>query len=378
MLRFGILGCGRGSFVAACAQAIPEEIGVTAVCDLRRERAERLAQAYRIPTVCDSYAQMLAREDVDAVMIATPDHEHAAQALEALEAGRHVLSEIPAAYTLTELEAIIETSARTGAKYMMGNEVRWFPALEAAKRMGEEGCWGQVFYGEAEYLHNLLRDGWHTVEPDGSPHWRWDPAQPQTTLLGGGPHAFDTLRWLAGEREFSEVFAYGVGQSVPGHPEPSTAVCLLRGASGAAYKITVSYAMARPYALYFSLYGDRGTFEGGRVNQEETFYFTDLVPGLRGMTPTGNPYWSHPGVETQAGHGTSEYFMLKEFAAAVREGRDPVIGPTEAARSIAPAICAFESMRTGKPAAVPSYGRGESDGERARPVTDCGGGAASL
>jgi hypothetical protein len=91
------------------------------------------------------------------------------------------------------------------------------------------------------------------------------------------------------------------------------------------------------------------------VNQDDTFYYTDQSPDMRGMTPTGNPYWSHPGVEANAGHGTSEYFMLKEFLAAIGEGRDPAIGPVEAARSIAPAICAFESMRAGKPIPIPLF-----------------------
>jgi predicted dehydrogenase len=328
---------------------------VTAVCDIRPERAERLASQYGVSAVLSLYEQMLEREDVDAVLIATPDHEHAGQAIQALEAGKHVLSEIPAAYTLDELRRIIALSHQTGRKYMMGNEVRWFPALESARRMGEMGFWGKVFYGEAEYLHNLKREGWKQVEPDGTPHWRWDPARPQTTLLGGGPHAFDTLRWLSGETGYSEVFAYGHGHAAQGHPEPSTAVCLLKAKSGAAHKITVSYDMVRPYCLYFSLYGDKGSFEGGRVDQNETFFFSDRIPNMDGMTRLGVPYWNHPHVRFQAGHGTSELFMLKEFLAAIREDREPSLGPVEAARSIAPAICAFESIRTGQPVAIPEF-----------------------
>jgi len=335
--------------------ARPDAMRVSAVCDLRPERAQRIAAQYGVPTICRDYAEMLGRADVEAVVIATPDHEHAGQAIQALEAGKHVLSEIPAAYTLGELQQIIAASARTGAKYMMGNEVRWFPALEAARRMAEEGFWGDIFYGEAEYLHNLKREGWKQVEPDGTPHWRWDPAHPQTTLLGGGPHAFDTLRYLSGEPGYTEVFAYGVGQSVEGHPEPSTAVCLLKSRRGAAYKITVSYAMTRPYCLYFSLYGDKGSFEGGRVDQSETFFHSDKIPHMEDMTRLGVPYWNHPNVRLTGGHGTSELFMMQEFLAAIREDRDPAIGPVEAARSLAPAICALESIRTGKPVAVPEF-----------------------
>lgn len=354
-IRFGILGCGRGSFAAAVSAAIPEAMQIAAVCDLRPERARRLADQYGVPSVCRDYTEMLGREDVEAVVIATPDHQHAEQAIRALEAGKHVLSEIPAAYDLEELRRIIALSARTGRKYMMGNEVRWFPALEAARRMAEDGFWGDIFYGEAEYLHNLQRDGWKRTEPDGSPHWRWDPARPQTTLLGGGPHAFDTLRWLSGTTDYAEAFAYGVGQCVEGHPEPSTVVCLLKTAHGAVHKITVSYAMVRPYCLYFSVYGDRGSFEGGRVDQSETFFYSDRILHMADMTRLGVPYWNHPHVRLKAGHGTSELFMVQEFLAAICEDRDPAIGPVETARSIAPAVCALESLRTSQPVAIPRF-----------------------
>jgi predicted dehydrogenase len=354
-ITFGILGCGRGAFAAAVASHMPQDIQIAAVCDVKPERARAAAQAHGVDTVYTRYEDLLADGRVDAVVIATPDHQHAGQAVRALQAGKHVLSEIPAAYTLGELHAIVEAAGQSRKQYMMGNEVRWFPAVQAARRSAEEGKWGDIFYGEAEYLHNLRREGWSETEPDGAPHWRWDPAHPQTTLLGGGPHAFDTLRWLSGEEGYVEVFAYGVGRSVTDHPEPATCVCLLRAGSGAAHKVTVSYAMVRPYCLYFSLYGTHGSFEGGRVNQEDTFFVTDQMPADARLVPTGVPYWTDPSAPAAVGHGTSEYFMMREFVNAIREGRQPAIGPREAARSIAPAICAFESIRSGRPVAVPRF-----------------------
>jgi predicted dehydrogenase len=354
-VRFAIVGAGRGVFVGMLAESLPDELTIGAVCDIRRDRAERLAERFHAPFCTENYAKVLERDDIDAVMVATPDHLHAEMAIQALDAGKHVLSEIPMAYTLGEIDRIISAADRSGRKYMMGNEVRWFPALEELKRRGDRGYWGDVFYGEGEYLHNLRAENWTLVEPDGTPHWRYDPARPQTTFLGGGPHAFDTLRWLAGETHITEVFAYGIGEYITGHPEPATAVAIMKGESGAAYKITVSYDMVRPYCLYFSLYGSGGTFEGGRTNQLEVFYESKKEPEKTGLKLLDSPYWTHPDVKFKAGHGTSEYFMMKDFLAAIHEDRAPAIDPREAARSIAPAICAFESIRTGKPVAVPRY-----------------------
>ncbi|MCC6730775.1 MAG: Gfo/Idh/MocA family oxidoreductase [Chthonomonadales bacterium] len=356
-VRLGILGCGRGSFALAVADAAPGDLRVVACADMRRDRAESLAAGRPGTAVCESLEELLAAPDVDAVLVATPDHLHARHAIACLRAGRHVLSEIPAACTLDELSNLVDAALEADRRYMMGNEVRWFPALARARRWTEEGRWGTVFYGEAEYLHNLMRDGWRTVEPDGAPHWRWDPAAPQTTLLGGGPHAFDTLRWLADEPGFVETIGFGTGRSVTDHPEPSTAACLLRSARGGVYKVTVSYAMARPYCLYFSLYGDAGSFEGGRTDQEATFWYSDTEPGMQGLQPTGMPFWTEPAVPV-VGHGSSEYAMLRAFVAAIREHRDPPIGPVEAAQSTAPAICALEAIRAGRPVAIPRFGWG--------------------
>lgn len=354
-IRFAIVGAGRGAFAGIVAENLPEEMTITAVCDIREERAEKLAARFGASFRTGEFSRILEREDVDAVVIATPDHLHAEMAARALEAGKHVLSEIPMAYTRDEIERIIALTRQTGRKYMMGNEVRWFPALEELKRMGNRGYWGDVFYGEAEYLHNLRAENWTMIESDGTPHWRFDAALPQTTLLGGGPHAFDTLRWLAGEAQFTEVFAYGVGEYVAGHPEPATAIAVLKGMSGAAYKITVSYVMERPYCLYFSLYGSEGTFEGGRTNQSQVFYQSRRESEEQGLRLLDAPYWNHPGVQLATGHGTSEYFMMKDFLEAIREDSPPAIDAVESARSIAPAICAFESIRTGKPVSIPRY-----------------------
>jgi predicted dehydrogenase len=236
----------------------------------------------------------------------------------------------------------------------MGNEVRWYPGLEAARKMAEEGFWGRIFHGEAGYLHNLRMENWRRTEPDtGEPHWRFDPRHPQTTFLGGGPHAFDTLRWLMGETNWVEVFAYGNAPYVDGHPEPGNTVALLKGASGVIGKVQASYAMIRPYCLYFNLFGDRGTFETSRL-AAEGLYFTDRLPPLDRMTPMEGPYAVRTGYSA-LGHGSSEIHMVEDLIHAIREGRPAAINAREAARSIAPAICAYESIRTGQPVKIPAF-----------------------
>jgi len=353
-LRVGILGARRALFMVGCRAAFPEQLHLAGICDLRPERAERAAQQHNIAKTYPTYEAMLEDKGIDLVVIGTPDHLHGGQAIQALEAGKHVLSEIPAAYTIAELRRLVELEERTGLKYAMGNEVRWFPYLEAAKKMAEDGYWGRLFYSEAGYLHNLRLEGWRQTEAeDSAPHWRFDPRQPQTTFLGGGPHAFDTLRWLSGERNWVEVYACGNTPYVEPHPEPAHAVALLKAASGMVTKIDCSHAMIRPYCLYFNLFGDQGTFETSRSEAAGLFY-TRKIPYMDRLEKLAVPYATRPG-HAAAGHGSSEVHMVGDLLEAITQDRPAAICAREAARSIAPAICALESIHTGKPVQIPPF-----------------------
>ena len=353
-IRVGLLGAGRATFMAHYRDAFPADVTLAGICDIRPARADEAAARHGIARVYPTYEAMLDAPSIELVVVGTPDQQHAQQAIQAMEAGKHVLSEIPAAYEIAELQRLIDLEEKTNCKYAMANEVRWFPYLMAVKQMAQDGFWGRVFHGAAGYLHNLRRDGWRLIEPEtGEPHWRFDPRRPQTTFLGGGPHAFDTLRWLMDETNWVEVFAYGNVPYVPPHEEPGHAVALLKSAGGAISQIEVSYTLARPYCLYFSLYGDRGTFETSRTEFGGLF-FTEQIPHMERMTPLGVPYAAKPRLHTGV-HGTSEIEMTADLISAIRQNRRAAINAREAARSIAPAICALESLRTGRPVAIPQF-----------------------
>lgn len=353
-IRVGILGANRALFMVKCRDVMPDGLVLAGIFDIRRNRAEQAAQRHDIQQVYPSYEAMLDDPKIDLILIGTPDPLHGPQAVQAMEAGKHVLSEIPAAYELDDLRRLIQLEEERGLKYAMGNEVRWFPYLEAAKKMAADGFWGEIFYSEAGYLHNLRLEGWKQTEPEsGEPHWRFDPQQPQTTFLGGGPHAFDTIRWLIGETNWTEVIAYGAVPYVPPHPEPGHAVALLKNAAGRVCKIETSYVMKRPYCLYFNLFGDQGTFETSRTEPAGLF-FSEKIPYMDRMAKLAVPYATRPG-HRHAGHGSSEIHMVADLIEAIRQDRPAAINAREAARSIAPAICALASMRTGQPRRIPQF-----------------------
>src|SRR5438046_2413666 len=111
-LRWGVAGMGRGRFLLSLArtEAFAGRMTVSAVCDICRDRAEAAAREFGVPRVCDRLEDLFAA-DVDAVFVATPDHLHAAHAIAALRAGKHVLSEIPMAATREEVAEILSLAA---------------------------------------------------------------------------------------------------------------------------------------------------------------------------------------------------------------------------------------------------------------------------
>lgn len=354
-VRVAIVGVRRG---AAHIEPLRshEQCEVVVVCDLRADRAQAVAQRYGIDRVLPDYAAVLSDPQVNAVCIATPDHLHGEMTVQALSAGKHVLCEIPLATTLEHCRQLVELSRARNLKVQMGNECRWMPYLQAVKGLIEQGQFGRLFYGEAEYLHNLLLDGSRVQEEDGSRHWRWDPAHPQTTLLGGGPHALDTLRWLLGVDQFQEVVAFGTQGSINLTPADDTTVALYRSRDGVLAKITVSYGMHRPYCLYYSCYGTDGSFEASRdTPQGPGRVFLKSIRHQTGMMELPVPLWQHPRQRAGAGHGTTEYYQDRDFVDAILEDRDPFINAREGAISCAAGICGLEAARTRQRVAIPQF-----------------------
>lgn len=346
-LGVGILGLGQGKSHLQAFQAV-EGSRVVAVCDVDELLARQVAQQFGVPQVYTRFDQLLEDKEIAIVVVVTPDHLHGQHAIQALEAGKHVLSEIPMATTLGEVERIIELTDRSGLKYQMGNQVRYAFCLQDVQRLIATGEFGEVFYGEGEYLHDMEDIAGHR----GSDHWRIQNEIPQTTLLGGGPHAIDTLRWLMGTR-FVEAQAFHAGQRTRWNTTHTT-VAIFKTDNGGAAKVTVSYGMVRPYCLYYSVYGTEGSFErtrdqGGAVQETNNYLYSSKLSGARRLIPVTLPNWNNPKVARRysLGHGTMEIEQAEDFLRAIRMDSEPLIGPREAARSIAAGICALQSAAQG-------------------------------
>jgi predicted dehydrogenase len=369
-LRVAVAGARRGATHVAAFQAHPQA-EVVAVCDRNVALASTVAARNGVPRTLADLEDALAMDEVDVVALATADTDHVAQALAAVTAGKHVLVEIPMATEIDDCFRLIEAVRRSGKHLQMAQQVRWAPYVLAAKALVDAGEFGDLFYCEGEYFHNV--EG-YLRGPNGERTWRAD--NPYAGILGGGPHPYDTLRWLTGV-EFTEVHA---SSNKPVHGLDRVAddffVALFKapGRSGCVAKVAVSSGLARPYCLYLSVYGTDATWERNRqqppgAQTSDDYLFLRKIPNLREMMPlptyrTRYHSFSGVGAELPAevarafgaqGHGAHDAMPAADLIAAILEGRPPTIDVYEGARTCAGLRAALESCRTGQTQQIPQF-----------------------
>ncbi|MEM2961099.1 MAG: Gfo/Idh/MocA family oxidoreductase, partial [Candidatus Bathyarchaeia archaeon] len=161
-LRVGLVGVRRGTNYGYVFNAHPRTI-VTAICDINEIRAKEVAKELNVPnnSIFMNYGSFIDNADIDIVFIGTPMPFHAEQAIKALQRNVHVLSEVTAATSIDECEKLFKAVRKSKAKYMMAENCCYFYYLQEWKKIIQEGRIGQIYYMEAEYLHeirNLLYD----------------------------------------------------------------------------------------------------------------------------------------------------------------------------------------------------------------------------
>src|SRR5947209_8778580 len=166
-VRVGVVGAGR--FAAEChvpgVQAHPRG-EVVALCARNRERTAALAARLGVPEVYTDYRELIARPDVDAITVATPDALHRPVAVAALEAGKHVFCEKPLAMNVAEARTMVEVADRSGQVAMVAFTFRYARALQELRRLLRQGAIGTPF-------HVAMQVHWGGIVAAGAPlTWR--------------------------------------------------------------------------------------------------------------------------------------------------------------------------------------------------------------
>ena len=358
MIRFGVIGLRRGrSFIRVC-QAVGGAT-VTALYDVDAARVARAAAEVGARPFTDLTAFLDA--GFDAVVVASPVPFHAEQAVAALAAGKHVLSEVTACQTLEEAKALVRAARSSRAVYMMAENYRYLDEVELLKRLHAGGRFGELYYGEGEYLHDC-RDLWY--DEDGGLTWRG------RGLLGVYcTHSLGPLLYVADDRvaTVSALAAPG-GRFDPRVTHPTMYLMQMATTRGMILRVRVDHTSPRPHQMaYYALQGTAGAAESWRGGGDQSKVW--LADEHEPSTVSGGAEW-HPLAEQAprytpdrlaappeaklGGHGTSEYWLLREFLAAVRGERECPIDVYRALDYTLPGVLAVASAAArGAPQTVP-------------------------
>jgi len=341
--RFRIGMIGAGSMARAHAHALRsiEGVEVTAICDPDSAQVEEAAKALGISFTAADHRDVLARDDVDAVVIGSPDFAHCEQAVDALQAGKHVLCEKPMVTSLDECRRIVAAADVSDKVFMIGQVCRFSPGFVAGKRFVDEGQIGDLFLVESEYAHDYTHIHGHGG-------WRIDPKRLRQPFLGGACHAVDLIRWVGGQP--TEAFAYSNRKSLTDWPVDDCTVAVYRFESGALGKVVCSVGCKRDYTMRSVFWGTKGTVICDNTSTEITVY---LETAEQGRQPADMP--SPQTIPTAIPLGTQVKMVEVEdraFIAAAR-GEEPLaMDAREGSRTVTACLAAVESAQTGKPVPV--------------------------
>ncbi|MGO1422093.1 MAG: Gfo/Idh/MocA family protein [Brachybacterium sp.] len=381
----GIVGIGQfGSHFAELFAAHPEIEALYAV-DSVPERIDAVeARGVAFARRFDTLEGLLA-SDVDAVAIFTQRWTHGEHALAALRAGKHVYSAVPMAIEEDEIRAITEEVQRTGLVYMMGETSQYNAAVVLARRIHRTGAFGEVFYAEGDYVHDMDLGFYDAYKYSGGENWKSTASYPPLLYP---THSIGGILGVIGERHATSVSALGRPDtrgdgvfdkdvSMFGN-DVSNAFALFGMDNGGAFRTNELRRVGYPShkrESRFRFFGEESSFEetiettywhdkkrvldvtaliatGSTMSLDDP-RLADVSPALRDAFVAGAAQAHHQArlpKEFQGmpnGHEGAHHFLVDDFARAVADGRQPMVNAWQAARCTLPGVIAHQSMNQG-------------------------------
>jgi inositol 2-dehydrogenase len=335
-IRMGLIGAGRMGKVFAHTLAFTvSEVDLVAVADADPKRSEEVASRFGAKYHYTDYCELLEREDIDAVVIATPTSTHAQVIKDASAAGKHIFSEKPLGQTLEMCDDAMAAAKRAGIKLQLGFMRRFDAAYAMAKRKIDEGAIGQpvVFRGisrdpncpDLEFARRSNSGG---------------------LIMDMGVHDFDLARWLMG----SEVVRVQTEGDCLVYPELKdvgdidNAVINLKFANNTVGNIDVSRNAVFGYDVRTEILGSEGALQIGSLQQTSTLLLTrqgithDTIPGF--MARFADAYAAE----------------VRDFVSCILEDRAPSVTGEDARKATAIGMAATLSLDEVRPVMVSEIG----------------------
>jgi predicted dehydrogenase len=365
-VRLGVVGCGkRGIHVGALFRDHPS-CSVVALADRFPARAESAARELGLPAarIYTDFDALLREAPVDALFFACPPTEQVDLACQAMEAGRHVCTEVVAAFSIEECWRLVRTVEKTGCKYQLMEQTRYWGFVDAWRRMHERGEFGHICFAQGEYIHyekgwnywvdtrtgEFVREIARPRDRQVEPTWRRKILADPIYYL---PHTLSPLLKILDDRVVrvscmgtrKGSYTYADGEL----PWSDIQYSLMH--TGRDTVLAVGAGFSLPYPMrgetgghWYELRGTKAAVESPR---SPSGAFRLWRPGMADYEKVDLSTIPVGADEEQArtGHGGADFKPVDTFIRAILEDRTPPVDVYLAAEITAPAVVAAESAR---------------------------------
>ena len=359
IVKIGVVGMERGRDIADSIIG-ESNMKLHAICDMDSARLAFAKNHFENEKgvkelLCfENFEEFLA-SDIEAVVIATGANVHVPMVVQALDAGKHVLSEIPAVNTIEEAKILKEaTEKHPELKYMAGENCCFWRFINEWKKIIDKGLIGEPVIIEAEYLHHEYnsKEKWDlSHDSDGNPNWRV-----YLNAIQYLTHELGPILYLLGDDRCVSVSGFAPDfETVPYKVGKSNEMAVFKTAKGAIIKIFIGFGVHAGFDHNFTIYGTKGSIETDRnkmvIDAHSYARFYDLIKEKIEL-PISTRY---PG-ERDDGHGGCDTQMMKAFANCIIEDtKSPIDVDMGIQMSIA-GLYAQESVDKGSiPIEIPQF-----------------------
>ena len=369
-VKLAFLGAGpRGSGLMREYSKHPQ-VEIAAVCDRAEGTAEAVAAAFKAERGAEvraytSYEELMKGPAFDALMIATDPDLQVEFAVDAMNRGVHVMTEVPAAYTIGQCRDLVDTVEKTGVKYQLAEQARYWHFIKQFREMAARGEFGKIIYAEGHYQHyepewdNFIdiRTGQRVVSNDQAcfldPHlhlsWRGRCFRTPIWYL---PHTLSPLLSITGGR-IARVACFGtqpLSYATAGFPARDMQHAIMYNEDDVLFSVRASFAMPHGYnpvgwAHWYQIKGTQASVElprsdldGGKLYRHGEGW-TEMP--MRSDDPDAPEH-----IRT-GGHGGIDFYPIDAFVRAILDDTTPPMDVYKAVETAAPAILAAQSCEKG-------------------------------
>ncbi|MBC8384442.1 MAG: Gfo/Idh/MocA family oxidoreductase [Candidatus Cloacimonetes bacterium] len=338
-IKFGLIGCGRISANHFEAIASIDQAEIVTCSDTIINRAKESAEKYAIASYYKDYIEMLDKEKLNAVIIASPSGLHPEMGIEAANRKIHVITEKPMAIDLKSADKLVAACDKNKVQLFVVKQNRLNPSIQLLKKAIDKGRFGRLFNANATVRWTRPQQYYDMAKWRGT--WEFDGG----AFMNQASHYFDLIQWMMGPIESVMSFTATLNHNLETEDD---GVGLIRFRNNALGVIEVTMnTFPKNMEGSITIMGENGTVKIGgiAVNKIEHWEFRDYDDDDKLIEQTAT--------DPKSVYGFGHTGYLRNVVAALLDSVTPDIDGREGRKSLELILAMYESAKRGKRIALP-------------------------